>query len=87
MDHREMLIRLWYHLNVPETTIAACSREYDLLCPHCRAAGMGDVHLRVLPDNTGFQCTGPGHKYRAFRTEAPTSATRATGMAAAMTSA
>ena len=71
MDHREMLIRLWYHLKVPDETIAACSRDYDLLCPHCREAGRGDVHLKVLPDNTGFQCTAIGHKYRAFRSEKP----------------
>jgi hypothetical protein len=87
MDHREMLIRLWHHLKVPEATIAACSREYDLLCPHCRAVGMGDVHLRILPDNTGFQCTGLGHKYRAYRTEVRPFAARTSSMSAAMTSA
>jgi hypothetical protein len=71
MDHRDMLIGLWHHLKLPGEAIAACSREYDLLCPHCKIAGRGDVHLRVLPDNTGFQCADIGHKYRAFRSEVP----------------
>jgi hypothetical protein len=71
MDHRDMLIRLWHHLQVPGDIIAACSRDYDLLCPHCREAGLGEVHLRVLPDNTGFQCCAIGHCYRAFRSEVP----------------
>jgi hypothetical protein len=71
MDHRDMLIGLWHHLKLPGEAIAACSREYDFLCPHCRIAGKGDVHLKVLPDNTGFQCIDTGHKYRAFRSEVP----------------
>ncbi len=71
MDHREMLIRLWHQLNVPGETIAACSREYDLLCPHCQLAGRGAVHLVILSDNTGFQCADVGHKYRAFRSVQP----------------
>jgi hypothetical protein len=69
MDLRDMLIGLWTHLNLPSEAIAACSRDYDLLCPHCKMAGRGDVHLKILPDNTGFQCTVIGHKYRAFHRE------------------
>lgn len=83
MDHREMLIRLWHHLQLPSDTIAACSREYDLLCPHCREGGRGEVHLRVLPDDTGFQCTSIGHRYRAFRSQLPPFTSRVSSLSAA----
>jgi len=79
MDQREMLIRLWHHLRVPDETIAACAKDYDLLCPHCKVAGRGVVHLKVLPDNTGFECTAIGHKFRAFRSEVNPYLSRASG--------
>ncbi len=64
MDRRELLVHLWRHLEVAPDSIEACSRDYDLLCPHCRGSGRGEVHLKVLPDDTGFQCVGIGHEYR-----------------------
>jgi len=69
MDHKDTLIRLWKHLKVPGETIEACSKDYDLLCPHCLAAGRGEVHLKVLKDDTGFQCIANEHRYRTFPVE------------------
>ena len=34
------------------------------LCPHCRVAGRGDVHLKILGDDSGFRCVAVGHEYR-----------------------
>lgn len=65
MELKEMLIQLWHRLQLSSDAIAACSREYDLLCPHCREAGLGEVHLKLLPDNSGFLCAAMGHRYRA----------------------
>lgn len=65
MDRKTRLIRLWQYLNIPHAVIEACSVEYDLLCPHCRLAGRGDVHVMLLPDDTGFKCGAAGHQYRS----------------------
>lgn len=64
MDRRDRLIQFWRYLKVPAATIVACSEDYDLLCPHCKLEGKGDVHLVLLPDDSGFQCAGAGHQYR-----------------------
>ena len=67
MDRRNRLIRFWQFLKIPPDTIDACSVEYDLLCPHCKLEGRGDVHLILLPDDSGFECTAVGHQYRSHR--------------------
>jgi hypothetical protein len=64
MDHRERLIRLWLYLNVKREVVNACAEDYDLLCPHCWIARRGPVHLKLLPDDSGFRCMGIGHEYR-----------------------
>jgi hypothetical protein len=64
MDSRERLIRLWMYLNVRRDVVRACAEDYDLLCPHCSMAGRGPVHLKLLPDDSGFRCMGIGHEYR-----------------------
>ena len=64
MDGKDRLMDLWRVLRLPNDAIRACSKDYDLLCPHCRVAGRGDVHLRILLDDSGFRCVGIGHEYR-----------------------
>lgn len=64
MDGKDRLLYLWRCLQLPTDTIGACSNDYDLLCPYCRVAGRGDVHLRILRDDSGFRCVGIGHEYR-----------------------
>ena len=67
MDRRNRLIRFWQFLKIPPETIDACSVEYDLLCPFCKLEGRGDVHLVLLSDDSGFECTAVGHQYRSHR--------------------
>ena len=64
MDGKDRLLYLWRWLRLPTETIGECSRDYDLLCPHCRVAGRGDVHLQILRDDSGFRCVDLGHEYR-----------------------
>lgn len=64
MDGKERLVSLWRVLRLPTDAIGACSMDYDLLCPHCHVAGRGDVHLRIMEDDSGFRCAGIGHEYR-----------------------
>ena len=64
MDGKDRLVDLWRWLRLPTETIGECSRDYDLLCPYCRVAGRGDVHLKILGDDSGFRCVAVGHEYR-----------------------
>jgi len=64
MDGKDRLLYLWRWLRLPTDAIGACSKDYDLLCPYCRVAGRGEVHLRILNDDSGFRCVGIGHEYR-----------------------
>jgi len=75
MDGRDRLVYLWRLLRLPADTIGECSKDYDLLCPYCRVAGRGEVHLKILGDDSGFRCVGIGHEYRWGAPQAPTSAT------------
>lgn len=67
MNGKDRLLHLWRWLKVPSDDIRACSRDYDLLCPHCRGAGRGEIHLKVLSDDSGFRCVALGHEYRWLR--------------------
>jgi hypothetical protein len=64
MDGKDRLLYLWRWLRLPSEAIGACSRDYDLLCPYCRVAGRGEVHLKILGDDSGFRCVSLGHEFR-----------------------
>jgi len=59
------------YLEVRRDVVKACAEEYDLLCPHCSMGGRGSVHLKLLPDDSGFRCTGIGHEYRWRQSRPP----------------